>query len=173
MTERWRSTSKFLFRRTQGQVNSLGPWHYSLFNWMEIWMWPPPLGRHVSLLKLPSIIIVHQKSNLVGQQQGALPGQQRLSLRSTIVRALREDQPLRLLLNLVFYHFNHSEPTYKSQRIKLLDVIAACNQLNVNALNLISMTILSWGRSHKLCLFESKFLIAGKLFVQRIFFMFL
>ena len=54
---------------------------------------------------------------------------------STIVRALREDQPLRLLLNLLFYHFNRSEPTYKSQHIKLLDVIAACSQLNVNALN--------------------------------------
>ena len=51
------------------------------------------------------------------------------------VRTLKEDQPLRLLLNLVFYHFNCSEPTYKSQRIKLLDVIAAYNQLNVNALN--------------------------------------
>ena len=32
------------------------------------------------------------------------------------------------------YHFNRSEPTYKSQCIKLLDVTAACNQLNVNAL---------------------------------------
>ena len=31
--------------------------------------------------------------------------------------------------------FNRSEATYKSQRIKLLDVIAACNQLNVNDLN--------------------------------------
>ena len=40
-----------------------------------------------------------------------------------IVRALREDQPLRLLLNSLFYHFNRSEPTYKSQRIKLLDVV--------------------------------------------------
>ena len=29
---------------------------------------------------------------------------------------LKEDQPLRLLLNLLFYHFNCSEPTYKSQR---------------------------------------------------------
>ena len=38
----------------------------------------------------------------------------------TIVRTLREDQSLRLLLNLLFYHFNRSEPTYKSQRIKLL-----------------------------------------------------
>ena len=55
--------------------------------------------------------------------------------RATIVRTLREEQPLRLLLNLLFYHFNRSEPTYKSQRIALLDVIAACNQLNVNALN--------------------------------------
>ena len=53
----------------------------------------------------------------------------------TIVRTLRENQPLRMLLNLLFYHFNHSEPTYKSERIKLLDVITACNQLNVNALN--------------------------------------
>ena len=41
----------------------------------------------------------------------------------TIVHTLREDQPLRLLLNLLFYHFNPSEPTYKSQRIKLVDVI--------------------------------------------------
>ena len=38
-------------------------------------------------------------------------------------------------VELLFYHFNHSEPTYKSQRIKLPDVIAACNQLNVNSLN--------------------------------------
>ena len=26
----------------------------------------------------------------------------------------REDQPVRLLLNLLFYQFNHSETTYKS-----------------------------------------------------------
>ena len=69
--------------------------------------------------------------------------------------------PLRLLLNLLFYHFNHSEPTYKSQRIKLIDVIVACSQLNVNALNMISITIFSWGRSHRLYLIESKFLTAG------------
>ena len=50
-------------------------------------------------------------------------------------RTLREEQPLKLLLNLLFYHFNRSELTYKSQRIALLHVIAACNQLNVNALN--------------------------------------
>ena len=53
----------------------------------------------------------------------------------SIVRTLRKDQSLRLLLNLLFYHFICSVPTYKSQRIKLPDVIAACNQLNVNALN--------------------------------------
>ena len=53
----------------------------------------------------------------------------------TVVRTLREEQPLRPLLNLLFYHFNHSEPIYKSQRIKLLNVIAACSQLNVNTLN--------------------------------------
>ena len=46
-----------------------------------------------------------------------------------VVRTLREDQPLRLLLNLLFYHFNRSKPTDKFQRIKLLDLIAACNQL--------------------------------------------
>ena len=51
------------------------------------------------------------------------------------LRTLREDQPPRLLLNLFFYHFNRSKPTHKSQCIKLLDVIATCNQLNVNALN--------------------------------------
>ena len=32
-------------------------------------------------------------------------------------------------------HFNRSEPTFKSQRIKLLDVIASFNRFNVNALN--------------------------------------
>ena len=31
-----------------------------------------------------------------------------------------------------FYYFIRSEPTYKSQCLKLLDVIAACNQLNMN-----------------------------------------
>ena len=36
---------------------------------------------------------------------------------NAIVRTLREDQPMRLLLNLLFYHFNRSEPTYKSERI--------------------------------------------------------
>ena len=51
------------------------------------------------------------------------------------IHTLREDQLLRLLLNLLFYHFNYSEPTYKSQRIKFLDVIATGNQLNVNSLN--------------------------------------
>ena len=36
---------------------------------------------------------------------------------------------------LIFYHFNSSsEPTYESQHIKVIDVIAACNQLTVNAL---------------------------------------
>ena len=39
------------------------------------------------------------------------------NLDSTMVRTLKEDQPLILLLNLLFYHFNRSEPTYKSQRI--------------------------------------------------------
>ena len=58
-----------------------------------------------------------------------------LIILETIVRILKEGKPLRLLLNLLFYHFNRSKPTYKSQRIKLLDVIAACNQLNVSALN--------------------------------------
>ena len=78
-----------------------------------------------------------------------------------MVRTLKEDQPLRLLFNLLFYHFNRSEPTYKSQCIQLLDVIAACNQVNVNALNKISITIFSWGRSHRSYLIESRFLIAG------------
>ena len=48
---------------------------------------------------------------------------------------LREVQPLRLLLNLLSYHFNRSEPNYKSQHIKLPDVTAACNQLNVSVVN--------------------------------------
>ena len=41
----------------------------------------------------------------------------------TIGCTLKEDQPLRLPLNLFFYRFNRSESTYKSQRIKLLDII--------------------------------------------------
>ena len=52
-----------------------------------------------------------------------------------IACTLKVEQPLRLPLNLFFYHFNCSEPIYKSQCIKLLDVTAVCNQLNVNALN--------------------------------------
>ena len=36
---------------------------------------------------------------------------------------------------LIIYHFNRSEPTHKSQCVKLPDVIAAYNRLNVNALN--------------------------------------
>ena len=68
----------------------------------------------------------------------------------SIVRTLKEDQPLRLLLNLLFYHFNRSELTYKFQCVKLLDVIATCNQLNVNALNEILTKVFSWGRSHRL-----------------------
>ena len=69
--------------------------------------------------------VEQKKENLL------LPG---LILFFPIVHTLKEDQPLRLLLNLLFYHFNHSEPTYKSQRINLLDVVAAFNQLNVNIL---------------------------------------
>ena len=61
-----------------------------------------------------------------------------------IVRTLTDDQPLRLLLNLLFYHFNRSEPTYKSQHIKLPDIIAEWNLLNVNALNKILIIIFSF-----------------------------
>ena len=45
---------------------------------------------------------------------------------------LKEEQPLRLPLNLIFYCFNRSEPTYKSQSIKLLKIFATCNQLNIS-----------------------------------------
>ena len=61
--------------------------------------------------------------------------QKKLLQTKTFVRTLREDQPLRLLLNFLSYHVNRSEPYYKCQRIQPLDLIAACNQLNVNALN--------------------------------------
>ena len=80
-----------------------------------------------------------------------------MSLQHIIVLTLKEDQHLRLLLNLLFYHFNHSEPTYKSQCIKLLDGIAACSQLNVDALNKILITIFSWGRSHNCILLKVDF----------------
>ena len=63
--ERRRSTSNFLFRRTQGQVNILGPWHHSLYNWKEIWMWPPPLSSCVSLLKLSNVFKLSQLSYCV------------------------------------------------------------------------------------------------------------
>ena len=64
----------------------------------------------------------------------------------SLVCTLKEDQPLRLLLNLLFYHFNRSEPTYKSPRINLLGVMASIsNQSNVNALNKISVTMFSLG----------------------------
>ena len=83
-----------------------------------------------------------------------------MSLQHIIVCTLKEDQHLRLLLNLLFYHFNRSEPTYKSQHIKLPDGIATCNQLNVDTLYKILITIFSWGRSHKLYPVESRFLIS-------------
>ena len=38
--------------------------------------------------------------------------------RNTLGCTLKEDQPVGLLLNLFFSHFGHSEPTYKSRRIK-------------------------------------------------------
>ena len=44
-----------------------------------------------------------------------------------------EEQPLTLLFNLLFYHFNRSEPTYKSQRMKSFGIIATRNESNVNA----------------------------------------
>ena len=88
--------------------------------------------------------------------QGLLMGLKRMHMtkmnRLYIARTLKEDQHLRLLLNLLLYHFNGSEPTYKSQRINLLDVIASCNQLNENALNKILMTVFSEGKSHRLYL---------------------
>ena len=40
-----------------------------------------------------------------------------------------------ITIEFVLYHFNRSDSTYKSQRIKFQDIIAACNQLIVNALN--------------------------------------
>ena len=65
-------------------------------------------------------------------------------LATSIGCTLKEDQPRGLLFNLFFYHVNRSEPTYRSQCIKLLDVIAVCNQLNVIALNYILLTIFSY-----------------------------
>ena len=51
---RW-PTIKSLFKRAQGQVNSLCPWHqWPLIEW-KFACWPPPLGRRVSLLKVPTV----------------------------------------------------------------------------------------------------------------------
>ena len=71
-------------------------------------------------------------SNLVC---GVISGAELAFTANFFISCLEEDQPLRLLLNLFFYHFNRYEPTYKLHRIKLPDVIAACSQLNINALN--------------------------------------
>ena len=38
-------------------------------------------------------------------------------------------------IEFALYHFNRYEATYKYQRIKLSDAIAAYSQSNVNALN--------------------------------------
>ena len=56
------------------------------------------------------------------------------SFKMTIVRTLREDQPLRLLLNLLFYHYNCSEPTYKSQRIncRMQLIECECSKLDID-----------------------------------------
>ena len=43
--------------------------------------------------------------------------QREKSLLAAIGCTLKEGQALRLLLNLIFYHFNHPEPTYKSKHI--------------------------------------------------------
>ena len=84
-----------------------------------------------------------------------------------------------MLLNLFFYQLNRSEPTHESQRMKLRDVIAACNQLNVNAWTLLTVFSynldfqtfqdymnmwkghLIFGESYRSYLIESKFLVAG------------
>ena len=39
------------------------------------------------------------------------------------------EQALRLVLNLIFYHFNCSERLLKSHRVFLVPVVAACSQL--------------------------------------------
>ena len=69
-----------------------------------------------------------------------------------MVRTLGEDQPLRLLLNLHLYHFNRSEPTQKTQSIKLVDVTAAsinceCSKLDIdnNLFYFIEMKLLIAG----------------------------
>ena len=54
-----------------------------------------------------------------------------LPVEGTIGCTLKVEQPLRLFLNLFFYQFSHYEPAYKSQHINFLDVIVACNQLNL------------------------------------------
>ena len=98
-----------------------------------------PLGNFGQVLCIRSchedLILTRKNHNCaeIAFIQGDSAGSSKL-IEQTL-HTLREDQPLRLLLNLLFYHFNRSEPNYKSQRIKLLDVIAPCNQLNVNALN--------------------------------------
>ena len=85
----------------------------------------------LSYVQFLQVIISQNELKLLGSVEKLIT----LKTEVGMARTLKEDQPLRLLLNLLVYHFNRSESTYKSQRIKLLDVIAACNQLNMNALN--------------------------------------
>ena len=83
---------------------------------------------------------------------------------TTIDCTLEEDQPLRLLLNLLFYHFNCSEPTYKPQYItaprcncRVQSIILECSELDVvNGLFLQPLE-----RSQRSCLIETKFPVTG------------
>ena len=73
----------------------------------------------------------------------------RSQLKISIVRTLKEDQPPRLLLNLLIYHFNRPEPTYKSQRISAFHAMHykqhfphVSLETEYNAVRVINYTIL-------------------------------
>ena len=74
---------------------------------------------------------------------------------------LKEEHPLRPLLNLFVYHFNRSEHTYESQCIKLLK--NNCHKQSIKR----ERCIIVWkgnsmfGEILQMYLIESKFLIAG------------
>ena len=70
---------------------------------------------------------------------------------------LKREQPLRLLSNLFFYHFNCSEPTYKSQGIKPLKIIPTYKLERCIIMRKGNFII---GEISKINLIESKFLIA-------------
>ena len=99
VAERRRPKGKSLFKRIQGRVDSLGlDVNHYLIQW-SFALWPPPLGRRVSLLKVPNACnvvdghclqvmkIVHHYTNgcfdwLISEQRRVNPSREAISVLS-------------------------------------------------------------------------------------------